>query len=378
MTLAKACRELMIREPFYGLFLLNLNKKYVTDDIVEIAAVGLEGINPCLYINKDRWDDFSDEEQLAILKHELLHICFEHLLTLRRFPDQNIANIAADLEINQYINNPPSWMLNIHDPAFKAYNFPSKAGTRVYYDMIQAEPEKLPEELKMPNSHNWGDFEGLSDAEESLIKNQVEHFLKESAQQIGKQRGTIPSELSEKIGELFKVKEPIFNWKAYFRRILGNSYKIFTKKSYRKLSKRFEGSAGVKVKKKHRVLVAIDTSGSVSGEELLEFFNEIHHIYKAGTDITILECDAKIQREYRYKGSFDGKVHGRGGTNFTPVVEYYNKHREKFTVLIFFTDGYAPVDHLKTKKSMIWMITSTGDHSQKYPGHTIKIPKKKN
>ena len=42
----KICKKLIINEPFYGLFLLNLNKRF--DKNVKTAGVTIEGINPLL------------------------------------------------------------------------------------------------------------------------------------------------------------------------------------------------------------------------------------------------------------------------------------------------------------------------------------------
>ena len=53
---------------------------------------------------------------------------------------------------------------------------------------------------------------------------------------------------------------------------------------------------------KQKILVGIDTSGSVSDDELCEFFSELYHMYKANVSITIAECDAKINRIYEYNG----------------------------------------------------------------------------
>ncbi len=50
MNVAKIGKDLMIREPFYGLYLLNLNK--VVTDTISTLAVGLDGINTVLYINE--------------------------------------------------------------------------------------------------------------------------------------------------------------------------------------------------------------------------------------------------------------------------------------------------------------------------------------
>ena len=50
-TVFKTIKNLIIKEPFYGLFLLGLNKRF--DNTIDTAAVAIEGINPVLLINKD-------------------------------------------------------------------------------------------------------------------------------------------------------------------------------------------------------------------------------------------------------------------------------------------------------------------------------------
>ena len=49
--------------------------------------------------------------------------------------------------------------------------------------------------------------------------------------------------------------------------------------------------------------------------------NEIHHIYKSGVDITIIQCDTNINSIESYKGKNEIAVKGRGGTSFDPVLE---------------------------------------------------------
>lgn len=180
--------------------------------------------------------------------------------------------------------------------------------------------------------------------------------------------------MKEYVDKLFKVKPSIFNWKAYFRRLLGFAIDVFVKKSHRKISKRFDGAAGIKLKHKHDILVAIDTSGSVSTKELKDFISEIYHIWKAGAGVDVIECDAKIYRIYPFKGTFDGTFTGRGGTDFKPVIDYYNQCRKQYSTLVFFTDGYAPTDTFKVMKQMIWVITSNGNRNNRYPGYSMFIP----
>ena len=405
-TVSKICKELMIKEPFYGFFFLGLNKRFSIS--LPTAGVYLQGINFALDINQEYWMSLDENRKLGLIKHELLHLCFSHLFMMRSFKDKQLFNIAADLEVNQYIdpnNVMPNWVLMSSFPDIQLEPF---AGTKYYYEKLQKNLESDNPSQNLldllgqgdcsgdcdsnsdgSSSGNgsgkafgkgagtchstWEDFDKLTDTEKSLIKSQIEYQLKESANQ-AKGRGTIPGEMSTIISELFKVKKPIFNWKAYFRRLLGSSFKVYTKKSQRKLSKRFEGSAGLKIKKKQNILVGIDTSGSVSDKELLDFFSEIKHIYNSGTSVTIVECDARIHSIYEYKGVFKGSVTGRGGTEFIPVIDYYNNNRSLYTTLIYFTDGYCPVDNFKVMKKMVWVITSNGS-DQKFPGYTIRIPK---
>lgn len=386
MTPEKAFKMLLIKEPFYGLIMSNLQKIYTTDDdVCKTAGVGLQGINIIFYLNTNFWNELTDTEQIAILKHEMMHICFKHIQNHKRFSNHLLANIAHDCEINQYIVGLPEGHINLNSlkqqfPQFK--DAPEKAGSKVYYDLLNESIQNHPlykmifEIAKnISGSHEKWATQELDSAENKLIENQIDSLVKNTAEIIIKKRGTIPGELKETIDKLFKQYEAVFNWRAYLRRLLGNSINIFTKKSMRHLSHRFDGSEGLKIKKKQHLLVAIDTSGSVNNKELCEFFSEINHIRKAGVTIDLIQCDSEITSISPYTGKIP-EITGRGGTDFKPIIDYYNNNRNKYTRCIYFTDGYAPLD-FKVLKQMIWVITSNGSQ-QNYPGITIYIPKRNN
>ena len=73
-SLSKAGKELMLREPYYGFFLIMLNKIWRKD--LPTAGVSKNGINYQLAINDEFWTNLSEKHQLGLLKHELLHIAF--------------------------------------------------------------------------------------------------------------------------------------------------------------------------------------------------------------------------------------------------------------------------------------------------------------
>ena len=382
-SLSKTSKDLMLKEPYYGFFLLMLHKAW--SDKVPTACVSKHGINFQLTIGEKFWTDLSEEHRLGLLKHELLHIAFKHLTTFTMFSDHQMANIAMDMEINQYINK--DWL--------------PKGGSRYYYDKLkQAQQDKKNKgscgdknmdklldgmekgqcsvkiggeggnkEIDIPD-HEWEEFENMPEAEKKLIEKQVNRIMTQAQDQTLKKRGFVPGEISGLI-TLDEIIPPKFNWKAYIRRFTGISTKIFTRKIRRKENKRYSDNPGLKIKMRQNMLVGIDTSGSVCDDELKEFINEIHHLYKAGVDITIAQCDSRMQSVKKYDGKFELAVAGRGGTRFEPVLELFNEKKE-FTSLIYFTDGEASVN-LKPRKPVLWVLSERSSYNDQLPGRQIKL-----
>jgi len=68
-SLSKIAKELMLKEPYYGFFLIMLNKLW--GKMVPTAGVSKNGINYQLAINPEFWESLSDEHRIGLLKHEL-------------------------------------------------------------------------------------------------------------------------------------------------------------------------------------------------------------------------------------------------------------------------------------------------------------------
>ena len=375
MDLDRAVKTLLIREPFYGLFLLNLNRYY--GDKCDTACVCRNGINTELCVNKKFWDTLSDDEQLAILRHELSHILFKHITSSEYFGNHDKFNIAADCEVNSYIP-----ILQKDPYCYPArWNLENSKGTKFYYENLPDEPDppqgNSGNDYDPNDSHeSWKDFQDLSDTEKQLIENQIDYQAKNTAETCKKLIGSVPGELKEYLDSLFKIKPQIFNWKAYFRRVIGN---LITSELYltrMRPSRRFPDSRGVKFKRKPHVLVGVDTSGSVSNEELEDFFSEIYYLWKSGVKVTIAQMDTKIEHIEEYNGKFNKEIYGRGGTEFTDLINYYNERKKDFSTLVIFTDGYVSLN-LPPFRNGVWVITKNGQH-QDYPGTTIYIPNNAN
>lgn len=389
--LSKIGKQLMISEPFYGIFMSTLNKVVRKD--VPTAGVSKHNINYQLALNEEFWNSLdNDKKKIGLLKHELLHICFNHLEDRDWYPNQELHNIAADLEINQYLTpeyypTPDIILLT----SFPELTLPEKAGTKVYYDLLQKALDKgsspslqeMMDALTGDGDNNgglhptWKEFDGMSEADAKLAKAQIEHQIKGIINEHKNQgRGFVPSELQSWVDAMFEDRAPAYDWKAYFRRFFSSSSKIYTKKTRRKLNKRFSENPALKIKPKKNVLVGVDTSGSVSEKDLIEFFSEIQHMYKTGVTITVAEGDADIHNVYEYKGKMPEFVTGRGGTDMNPFIEYFNKHKE-FNSLIILTDGFIGNNTVKSFKPTLMVISSNGADVEIVRnagwGNTIKI-----
>lgn len=391
-SLAKTAKDLMLLEPFYGLFLMSLLRKF--SDKVPTAGVYLKDINYNLEINPAFWDTLSPQHRMGLLKHELLHIAFFHLTDYEDLKNNEIRNIAMDLEINQHINKDwlPEGGMTLE--LFDSLNLEPKAGTRYYYDelMKAANSKSSPslvcimegigegkdsveidgESIRIPDHSTWGENDNIDEATKRLIQDQTKHILNEIASSI-KSRGTIPAEIASILERINHVEPPKFNWRQYLRRFAGGSQKTYTKKTRRKFNKRYQDNPGLKIKVKKHILVAIDTSGSVNNDELIEFMHEIYHMHKTGAEITVAHADTAIKKIHSFNPKEEYKIHGRGGTDFQPVLDYYTENSRKYAALIYLTDGEAPAPDVKNSSKILWVLSSTSNETDHLPGKTIKL-----
>jgi len=378
---ARTTKSLIFAEPFYGLFLIGINKKYSMQ--LPTAGVSKNNIGVQLSINPEFYIDLSEDHRYGLIKHELLHIAFGHLITRDLYPDKKLFNIAADLEINQYILESKLPEGGLLLSSFPELNLPKKAGTSEYYKLLeQAQQDGTSPSLdslmnKMdgtsPYCHGtWDDFDDLPEADKKLMQKQIEHQLKESAEQTIKKCGNIPGELKDLIDRLLHIEPPKFDWKAYLRRFIGNSSIVYTKKLRRKYNKRYAANPGLKIKFKNHICVGVDTSGSVNNDELREFFSELTHMHKTGHKITVVQCDTQINNIKEFNPKKDWEIHGRGGTSFQPVIDHYNEKKGQYTALIYLTDGeaYSPEN---CPNNTLWVHSSNCRINEDLPGKKIQL-----
>ena len=322
-----------------------------------------------LTFNNDFWDKLPPLQKEGVLYHEILHIAFSHLEMMENFADPKAANVAMDLEINQIVGraNLPSMGVFIEESPYKELGLTPNKGTKFYYDALMVEQKKGNKKVQQaiqngPGNHNWGIMKGMSTQQKKLFKNQQKHILKEAVNDTGgpKAMGNLPGGLSRELEKLFERKPEVFNWKSFFRRYLGTMIDLERKKTHKRDSKRFgTGTPGLRTKRRKRVFVSVDVSGSMGMKEVAEGFEQLHYIWKAGAHIDVVTWDSAIQESFVYDGKPPNKVTGGGGSDIGLPIKEFNKKKRDYTFAVHFTDGFVMKSEPLYGKHL-FIITSEG------------------
>ena len=145
------------------------------------------------------------------------------------------------------------------------------------------------------------------------------------------------------------------------------------------------------VKRIKEFVIAIDTSGSTSGELVQKFVQKTYNILKSTEsffskiNLHIIQCDAEIQETVKItnQDEFDEylknmKIHGLGGTDFRPVFSYVDKliQDKEFSNLkglIYFTDGYGEFPQKKPDYETAFVFIEDNYNNPDVPPWAIKL-----
>jgi predicted metal-dependent peptidase len=383
---SKTTIRLILDEPFYGHFFTGIIKE-VTERVPTLAVGLAETQMTKLYVNERFWQDVlvTPEYRYGVIKHEILHIVLKHILLVKKYDHKDIFNIAADIVVNQYIE--PHQLIEgvVLLSQFDDLKLETNREVGYYYDKLlgawngymsslgtENEQEKTPSIENLENYIN-GDNENLAQhdlwrmeigrmtqAERDILEEALNRVIETTVQRVGPRGiGKLPAGLKAYLDNLVISLKPRLNWRRVLRIFTANASRTYIKNTIRRPSKRYGTTPGMKVRNKQKILVAIDTSGSISMPDLEEFFGEMYHIWRQGAEIMVVECDTVIQNKYYYRGVTPKFVMGRGGTHFDAPLQFANEEYMP-DAIVYFTDGYAAVPTVKSRKPVLWMVSSGG------------------
>ena len=377
-SIEKPIHMLLQQEPFYAHFLLNSR---IVFDPPNVPTAGAAIINGSLTfaINTDFFFKLKIAEQAAVLKHEIMHMLLDHCGSrgVER-SNHDIANVAMDCAINQYIKNLPGECITLKKveefvgkslQPFQAYEY--------YYDaLLQANAEK--QAKGQVNNHEFmegeGDGEGTPGDKAGKMKisaEQARAIVNDAAKRaVSAAAGNVPDYL---IGQLAALDtQAKVSWKQQLRNIV-SSIKIADQRNTRKKIHRRFGLDQPGKKKQRRPIVGVccDSSGSVSDEAYASFMTEVYNISKHCAVTYLVQADCEVQKVDVIKGKAKkeklAKRHGHGGTAYSPAIEACVK--KKCDIIIYFGDMDSADKPVDPRIPFIWVVVG----NQPPPGDFGKV-----
>jgi len=380
---------------------------FTDDPEIPVAATDGEGVA----FNVNTYFGFNLHARVFIFCHEIMHCILNHPILMWRmhlngsvsYPDglvleynPMVFNMAADYVINDTLVDAKHgklpagglWDRNIgtwEEAAIDVYRKfkggggggggggkPGKVGTgngngKGGFDVI-LQP---------------GTLNGKDPTTASLDRNDAEwRTTCETANQIARLRGDMPSSLKRLFGEALEPQVP---WNEHVetlicRRLGSDGYNWV--RPDRRLIIRDIYAPGRSGKAAKLVVVAGDTSGSVGDKETDMFFAELAGVFDTlrPAELVIMWCDADVHdvdycdepgdlNEIRRRG-----VGGGGGTDFRPVFDKIDELGMTPDALIYLTDGYGGFPEVAPSYPVIWGSIALGPEGFPF-GDVVMVPR---
>lgn len=251
----------------------------------------------------------------------------------------------------------------------------------------------------------YGQGEASARAAQAQTWKNISRRMQQDLETFSKQRGDTAGNLMQNLTAVNREK---YDYTAFLKKfaVLGEAMKInddeydyifytYGMQLYGKMPL-IEPLEYKEVKRIREFVIAIDTSGSVSGELVQRFLQKTYNILKSTENfftkinLHIIQCDAAIQEDAKITSQeeFDTylktmKLHGLGGTDFRPVFGYVEWLREKkeFTNLkglIYFTDGCGVFPERKPDYDTAFVFIEDDYNNPNVPPWAIKLVLQKN
>ena len=248
------------------------------------------------------------------------------------------------------------------------------------------------------NDENSGS--GQSQKELEDMWKDVSEYIQTALETLEQKRGTQAGGLTQNLLEVNREK---YDYTAFLKKfaVMGEAMKInddefdyifytYGLQLYEKMPL-IEQLEYKDVKRIREFVIAIDTSGSVSGELVQRFVQKTYNILKSSEsffskiNLHIIQCDAEIQEDVKIttQEEFDNylknmQLRGFGGTDFRPVFSYVNTliKNHEFTNLkglIYFTDGFGTFPERQPDYHTAFVYINDGYENPDVPVWAIKL-----
>ncbi len=373
--------------PYYAAVLARMQA--VDDPGVPVMAVSAHAkhvwlhINGAFFLKQDQHKRFVNMPFFkGVLLHEVHHVVLGHLSDPEYDSPAHpqLMELAMELSANEYIKeslpgDPPQWW------KYKQFGIAAGQSTTERYELL-VKAQRAGACIAVPS--RWLDSHLIRGVGRIQIPGgkpdlskyiRIKRLVSEAVSQTQRNRarmghgsgpggslaGRDPGNFIEELDDAPAPPPPRMDWKTALRLFATPQKRAFT--TYTRPNRRFPKRVGEipgrirrpDIAKPKRLMVAIDTSGSMSTNELNEIAGELKRLGTLAR-FSIAECDTIIHRVYRFEGKFE-EAAGRGGTDLRPVFEpaFLAEHRPDGVV--YFTDGIGPYPLHPPGVPTLWVLT---------------------
>lgn len=358
-ALVEALSALINQQPFFAVFLydqLTLHEMTKDEFVAETGKdfpLATDGHR--ILIQKELFAKYSIPERVFGLCHEVMHAIYQHMSRIKNYQQLGIGpdnkkfnvmkyNVAADFVINAQLVD-----ARVGKMIAGALFDPSITGKELVDDVYCKLPDSPQDNKGSGSGEGDGRMDGHMPAKPGTTPSdtEIKRALK-SAAAAAKAQGKLPGNIARMVDELV---EPTQDWKELLRsaltNALGKDEPTWRRPNRRKLVVAphvyLPGTQGFRA---GNVAVMIDTSGSISSDELQAFMSETAGILQDGKPerCTVFWVDTKVRgiddvETPAELTSLTAK--GGGGTDLEAALPEMYEYMGDDTVCVILTDGYT-------------------------------------
>jgi len=357
--------------------IIMVGKYKVVEDIPTACTNGID----CLY-GKDFVGRLGDSELRGVIMHENLHKTFQHTFLWKHLYEQNakVANMACDYVIN----------LILHDMQKASHGFVELPKVGLLDERFRGMDSQQVFNILMDEGAGEGsdgEFAGLDQHDwdtSGMTQKEIEEHVKEVNQAIRQGQlmaGKMGGKQSRELGEL---TEPKVDWREQLREFVNSLADGKDISTWQRVNRRWLQHdmymPSTLSESMGRIVIAIDTSGSIGGRELNEFLAEVKGVAEEVNPemVDLIYWDGSVAGHEKYEGGevsnivSSTKPKGGGGTDPSCVSIHLRDENIKPECIIVLTDGYVPNWGSEWTAPTMWVITG-GNDAVADNGKTIHI-----
>ena len=332
LKVSRAITRLVLHHPFFGSLALSLRVE--EDSNIPTACTNGKFIkwNPVFI------DGLEQDEVTGLMAHEVCHVTFKHPLR-RGERDPELWNIACDFAINDILLD-GGFILpegGLYDPQFKGLS-----AEAIYDRLPEDAKDKFGDGAAMGEVSDVTDGSDMSDAEIKQFEADIDSKIMMAAAG-AKAVGKLPAAIK---GLIKEMEQSQVDWRDVLRRFIGGDQP--DDYTMRKPNKKLYHTAKIVAPSISKIgtgdiVLMVDTSGSVSANELKCFLGEMNAVSEDThpNSVTVITFDGKVQSVKRYEQGdvIDNIViGGRGGTMVGPAFKYMDENIDSVDNVIVFSD----------------------------------------